>query len=185
MVQIAQRMRRLRTLLAIRIGPGAAVLPPTVSRIHMDFAVRINQGHRGPRHFWRHMLPRLKYHNPAVPMTISRTEDQTAPATLSVWLRDSTFPPNPNPASSEAPTPTSAERLVTIDMKNKSENEILDAFLATTQGTPVYPTPEEKQLALDIEEYRAKSLKDSLRAKAVREAELREKKMLEMARGAV
>jgi len=36
-------------LLAIRLGPGAAMLPPEVTRIHMDFAFKLNDGHFGPR----------------------------------------------------------------------------------------------------------------------------------------
>ena len=37
-------------LLSIRIGPGAAILPRDVSRIHMDFAPKFNDGHLGPRY---------------------------------------------------------------------------------------------------------------------------------------
>ena len=33
----------------IRTGPGAAILPPEVKRIHLDFAIKINDGHAGPR----------------------------------------------------------------------------------------------------------------------------------------
>jgi len=51
MVAVIKRMRKLRAkLLAIRIGPGAAVLPPEVTRIHMDFARDIEDGHYGPRY---------------------------------------------------------------------------------------------------------------------------------------
>lgn len=42
----------------------------------------------GPRKFWRENLPRLKYHNPAVPMVVNRTFDQEGPATLRIYLRD-------------------------------------------------------------------------------------------------
>lgn len=38
------------------------------------------------------MLPRLKYHNPRIPMTVSRTTNQTGPATLSIFL-SRTSPP--------------------------------------------------------------------------------------------
>lgn len=44
-------MRKLQTkLLAIRLGPGAVVLPKEVKRIHMRFAPKINEGHMGPRY---------------------------------------------------------------------------------------------------------------------------------------
>ncbi len=36
-------------LLAIRLGPGAAILPKNIDRLHMDFAIKIDDGHRGPR----------------------------------------------------------------------------------------------------------------------------------------
>ncbi|KAH0414018.1 hypothetical protein KCU90_g16126, partial [Aureobasidium melanogenum] len=80
MVSLLQRMRKLQTkLLAIRLGPGAAVLPKEISRIHMRFAPKIDGGHMGPRKFWRHELVRLKFHNPAIPMTLDRTAAQTDP----------------------------------------------------------------------------------------------------------
>jgi len=71
-------------LLDIRLGPGAAILQTPPARLHLTFARKINDGHMGPRKFWHTYLPRLKYHNPAVPMTVERTDDQEGPATLSV-----------------------------------------------------------------------------------------------------
>lgn len=50
MVGIPQRMRKLHNrLLAIRTGPGAAVLPKDVQRIELQFARKIDGGHMGPR----------------------------------------------------------------------------------------------------------------------------------------
>lgn len=46
-------------LINIRCGPGAAILPPEVTRIHLDFATKINGGHMGARF----VLPR---HQPFV-----------------------------------------------------------------------------------------------------------------------
>jgi hypothetical protein len=37
-------------LLAIRAGPGAAVLPEDVTLIHMDFGVKTANGHRGAKY---------------------------------------------------------------------------------------------------------------------------------------
>lgn len=39
----------LLQLINLRCGPGAAVLPPEVSRIHMDFALKTKGGHMGAR----------------------------------------------------------------------------------------------------------------------------------------
>lgn len=53
MVSLLQRMRKLQTtLLAIRTGPGAAVLPKDVKRLHLRFATKIEDGHMGPRYAW-------------------------------------------------------------------------------------------------------------------------------------
>lgn len=32
------------------MGPGAAILPPEVSQIHMDFAMRTHNGHMGAKY---------------------------------------------------------------------------------------------------------------------------------------
>lgn len=32
------------------MGPGAAILPPEVSQIHMDFALRTQNGHMGAKY---------------------------------------------------------------------------------------------------------------------------------------
>ncbi len=37
-------------LLNIRYGPGAAILPSEVTRIHLEFAKRWNDGQYGPRY---------------------------------------------------------------------------------------------------------------------------------------
>lgn len=39
-------------LVKIRCGPGAAVLPKDVTRIHMEFAHKLAGGHMGPRFAW-------------------------------------------------------------------------------------------------------------------------------------
>merc|ERR1711964_827654 len=140
MVAVIKRMRKLRAkLLAIRIGPGAAVLPPEVTRIHMDFARDIEDGHYGPRKFWRNCLPRLKYHNPAVPMTVNRTKDQSGPALLTIHFTSpsaaedikteisstTTKQTSSAPvAATKAGPPT--ERTEVINMKHRPESEILD-----------------------------------------------------------
>lgn len=37
-------------LLNLKMGPGAAILPPEVSQIHMDFAMRTHNGHMGAKY---------------------------------------------------------------------------------------------------------------------------------------
>ncbi|KAI5918759.1 50S ribosomal protein mrp49 [Camillea tinctor] len=51
MVNPGKRMHILKAkLLDLRHGPGAAILPPEITRIHLDFALRWNDGHYGPRY---------------------------------------------------------------------------------------------------------------------------------------
>ncbi|KAG0646061.1 hypothetical protein D0Z07_8212 [Hyphodiscus hymeniophilus] len=60
MVTVIRRMRKLRTindsqltsaqLLALKLGPGAAVFPPEVTRLHLEFAVKQENGHTGARY---------------------------------------------------------------------------------------------------------------------------------------
>ncbi|MCJ1314554.1 hypothetical protein MMC25_008236 [Agyrium rufum] len=107
MVSISSRMRNLRTvryfhkaiaqvenLLHIRLGPGAARLPPDIKRINLAFAFKNKDGHMGARQFWRHCLPRLKYHNPGVSMTIQRSENTDTPSLMTIFYT------SPSPSSS-------------------------------------------------------------------------------------
>ncbi|TKA69293.1 hypothetical protein B0A49_03114 [Cryomyces minteri] len=187
-------MYRGAQLLAIRIGPGAAVLPKDVKRIHMQFAPKLNDGHMGPRKFWQHYLPRLKYHNPAIPMTVDRTQTQSGLATLTIFFTqpttssDSTTPlPAPTsstsgdtaPSASYAPT----ERTVSINMKHRTDAEILTQFMEATKATVVEATPEELEEMRELEEQGARSQRDSARSMEVNKQRKREADMLAQARG--
>lgn len=74
-------------LSSLRNGPGAATLPPTVTRLHLEFAHKQDKGHAGSRKFWRDHLPSLKYHNPSVPMIVNRTRDQEVTPTLTIYMK--------------------------------------------------------------------------------------------------
>ncbi|MCJ1485642.1 hypothetical protein MMC06_005817 [Schaereria dolodes] len=201
MVTIIQRMRKLKTLLAIRLGPGAAVLPNDVKRIHLEFAHKLNDGHFGARKFWRNHLPRLKYHNPAVSMTINRSADQTGPATLTVFFAPPPPPPRPSSSSnppSASPAPSSStstatspsehtpfDRAETIDMKHKHESDILSQLLSITQATPVVATPDEVVELRQLEDQRKRSEQDALMMAGVNEKRRREQALLQQARGSV
>ncbi|KAF2663523.1 hypothetical protein BT63DRAFT_461250 [Microthyrium microscopicum] len=87
MVALAKRVKRLTELMTIRIGPGAAVLPQYVTRIHMQFALQALGGHKGPRKFWREMLPRLKYYNPAIRMSVSRPNPVGGPGIMTIYIK--------------------------------------------------------------------------------------------------
>lgn len=224
-----KRMRHMKTrLLAIRLGPGAALLPKEIERIHLDFAPLINDGHRGPRKFWRHMLPRLKYHNPGVLMSVSRTQEQTGPAIMSIYMKRAGATATTTTTTSEGTTEGEAsqdtqaaseatgeslpsdslptgplqplrklqeavkttipkaradQEVLELDMKHKSEDEILSAFLQATRAREVQPTQGELDDLRELEEFRDRSLRDSTRSKGVRAAWKREQEMLKAAKG--
>ncbi|KAI9834891.1 MAG: hypothetical protein M1819_002799 [Sarea resinae] len=195
MVSILKRARKLKSLLAIRLGPGAAVLPPDVKRIHMDFAARINDGHFGPRKFWRLYLPRLKFHNPAVSMTINRTTDQAGPATMSIFYAtpsadadtsSSTSSPAPTSSTSGDKAPsdhTPFERVQTVNMKHKHESEILAKLMELTKAVPVEATAEELEELRELEEQAAQGERDARRMEQINAQQKRREVMLAQARG--
>ena len=179
-------------LLAIRVGAGAAILPPEVTKIHMDFALKIEDGHAGakylppppllkppslthPRTFWRQCLPRLKYHNPTIPMTVSRSCNQKGPSTMTV-----TFSSPPTASSSFTSTP---ERIELINMKNKNVSVILTKLMELTKAKAVRATAEELRQIQEFEEQQKKC--EEVRVLMARETERikKEKDMLEQSRG--
>ncbi|KAK3946195.1 CI-B8 domain-containing protein [Diplogelasinospora grovesii] len=179
-------------LLGIRHGPGAAILPTNVTRIHMEFAHKINDGHMGPKKFWREHLPRLKFWNPAIPMIVNRTTDQLGPATMTLYFRDDGAPaaskselPQPSSSStghSKAPEPSEGERAVTIDMKNRRSEVILKDFMDMTGAVPVIPTPQEEAEMRDAAELKQRGEIDRERVRKMLEAERREAAMISQAR---
>ncbi|GAB7346119.1 hypothetical protein MBLNU457_4869t1 [Dothideomycetes sp. NU457] len=197
MVSILQRMRKLQTLLAIKLGSGAAILPKDVARIHMRFARRIEGGHMGPRKFWRHELVRLKYHNPAIPMTIDRSATQDEDAIMTVHFTTSdaqqssgsaTGAPAPTGSTSGDKAPSdhaSTVRTETISMTNRLASEILADLLRITKAVTVEATPEEREQLEMLEEMRIRSEKDSALGKEVRAKRKREEALLAQARGEI
>ncbi|KAK4228960.1 CI-B8 domain-containing protein [Podospora fimiseda] len=186
MVGVIRRMNKLsEKLLTVKHGPGAAVLPTEVARIHLEFAHKLNDGHMGPRKFWRQNLRRLKYWNPAIPMVVNRTHDQKGPATLSIYFRepgapiqqDTPMPSSSNDGDAKAPPAADGERLVTINMKNRRSDEILKDFLTKTGAVPVKPTAQEELLMQEIEELKARGEVDRERVSKMVAHEKRERQI--------
>ncbi|KAF7952915.1 hypothetical protein EAE96_006138 [Botrytis aclada] len=191
MVNLLKRMAKLNSLLGIRLGPGAAILPPEVTRIHMDFAHGLN-GHLGPKKFWRNCLPRLKYHNPAVPMTVNRSHDTSVPATLTIHFTDASHASSPPPINSTASNPAAPSTpgaptayTKTIECKHRDDNAILFDLMELTKAKKVLPTAAEKQMLKDLAAMKLKSQQDSLLSAAVNEKIRAEKAILDQARGEV
>jgi large subunit ribosomal protein MRP49 len=145
--------------------------------------------------FWRHELVRLKFHNPAIPMSIDRTALQTDPALLSVHYTNpdavqssssATSAPASRDSTTKNTTPSEAastERVETINMTHSNNTEILEAFVRLTKAYPIEPTAEEKEELASLEEQRMRSAAASKLSAEVRARQKREKELLEQARG--
>lgn len=131
-------------------------------------------------------MPRLKYHNPAISMTVKRSLDQEGPATLTVF-----FTP-PSKASSDSPAPSSptepstsssGDRIETIDMKHRHESEILDRLMDLTKGIQYEASADEKTELQDVIHDKAMSDKTREAQMRLNEVKKQEKMLLEQARG--
>ncbi|ROW17219.1 hypothetical protein VPNG_01201 [Cytospora leucostoma] len=212
MSAIGKRMNKLKAqLMNVRNGPGAAKLPPNVTKIHMEFAHKWDDGHFGSRKFWGDYLPRLKYHNPQIPMIVNRTREQQGPATLSIYVKSNTTtekpaaqaaaaaaaaaaatttPAAPAPAvvtsSSEgkarAPEPSEGETVVTINMKNVRSDDILKQFMERTGARQLEPTPEDAEELARLAELQERSVYDREVQRRYRDKIQSEKRLLEKAR---
>lgn len=195
MVSVINRMRKLKArLFTVRLGAGAALLPKEVKRIHLDFASKFNDGHFGARKLWRNHLPRLKYHNPAVSMTVNRSQDQAGPATLTIFYASSHDPATAtspsatmasvtrnNPISSDTPF----ERTETIDMKHRHESQILAELIGLTKARPVVATPKEAEELQKLADEEKCGALDRARNAVYLERKRQEKALLDQARGAI
>lgn len=133
--------------------------------------------------FWRHELVRLKFHNPAISMSVDRTAAQTDPALLSVHYTNSDAAQSSSSATSAPSEANSAERVETINMTHSNNSEILQAFVKLTKAYPVEPTAEEKEELASLEEQAVRSAAASKLSAEVRARQKREKELLEQARG--
>ncbi|KAF4948734.1 hypothetical protein FGADI_9389 [Fusarium gaditjirri] len=194
MRSLGERFNKLRALVSLRCGPGAAILPPEVTRIHMDFATSFKNGHMGAKKFWRENLPRLKYHNPSVPMIVNRHSRNNKKPTLSIYLRkpDASTPApatRSQPSSSrnnmsKATPPDSDEKIVTVDMTEKHSSHILEYVLAETRAVPIKPTKEEIRELQELDAMARQAEVDRARMRSLREEKKREEDMLKRARAA-
>ncbi|KAK4655941.1 hypothetical protein QC762_306870 [Podospora pseudocomata] len=187
MVGVIRRLHKLKALLDIRCGPGAAIFPSDVTRIHLEFAYGL-AGHLGPRKFWNTNLPRLKFWNPAIPMIVNRTTDVTGPAVLSVYFREpgSILQELQTPSSSfhgfaKAPQPAEGERVLTIDMKNLPSEKILDELISKSGAVPVRPTLQDEADLAELRDLERTGEIDRERVKRKTDAEKREKRLIAQA----
>ncbi|QDS73557.1 hypothetical protein FKW77_001006 [Venturia effusa] len=152
--------------MSITAGPGAGKLPPTVQKIHLELAEDIQPQQYGPKQFWRHILPRLKYHNPSIPMSVSRFQDRTQPARLFLH------------------TSASLEPIALELDKGESPETILDQILAQSgrgKFVPVEATPAELKLLEELRVQKEQAERDSEKGRRKRMQVKKQKQMLKMA----
>ena len=77
------------------------------------------------------------------------------------------------------------EKVAEIDMKHRTNAEILTELVRITKAYPVEPTEAEKEELQELEEARLKGQRDRERQAEVRARIQREKALLEQARGDV
>lgn len=187
-------------MLQTKIGTGAAIFPnlasaskefPAVTRLHLTYARKIDQGHAGARHFWRNCLPRLKYHNPGVPMSVTQTSNQQGPAALTIYFAErvgsaATALANEKKVIDElAPAPEANEQSAVLDIKNRTYQQIWDRVQAMTNAKVVPATSEDIALSQKLAEIKKKSGPDRERVRAIRQAKKDQERMLAEARGQV
>ncbi|KAJ5190363.1 uncharacterized protein N7498_009348 [Penicillium cinerascens] len=200
MVNLFKRMRKLKTILDVRVGTGAAIFPtlasankefPAVTRLHLTYAQKIYGGHQGARHFWRRCLPRLKYHNPGVKMTVRQTEEQEGPAALTIYFAErvgstaNAIAGKNQITDKHAPAPEASERTAVVDVKNLTWEEIWSRVQASTGAEEVPATAEDQAEQKKLQAISEKAVKDRERIQAMRQAKRDQERMLAEARGEV
>ncbi|KAF2089889.1 hypothetical protein K490DRAFT_54323 [Saccharata proteae CBS 121410] len=194
MVGMSQRMNRMKArLMQVRVGPGAALLPKNVQRITLRFAPDIRGGHGGPKRFWRNIMPRLKYRNPAVQMIVDRTAKQDETATMTIHFA-SPSTSAPSPAKDTIPTGSTSgqtatsnhnatERVVTIDVLGRGDRSIFHELKEATKAKDIPPQDWELAEVKRLAEMAEKSTRDRARQAELRAQQKREEEMLRIARG--
>ncbi|EAS36342.3 50S ribosomal protein Mrp49 [Coccidioides immitis RS] len=196
MVSILKRMRKMKSrLLDIRVGLGAALLPSAsspskfspVTRLHLTYARKMYEGHIGARRFWRQCLPRLKYYNPSVAMSVKQTDDNAGPAVLTLYFanKDGATQATSSTTDEFAPAPTESESVKTIDIKGKSLEEIWGSFKSMTGAEDLKVSEADRQELEELSKQKEKSEVDRQRVAGIRQARKDQEKMLAAARADV
>jgi large subunit ribosomal protein MRP49 len=79
--------------------------------------------------------------------------------------------------------PTLPEEIVTINMKHRTEQDILKEFIAITKAVQVEPTPGELETLQELADLDERSRIDHAKNQEVKDAIKREQNMLKQARG--
>ncbi|KAI5376044.1 hypothetical protein J4E82_005290 [Alternaria postmessia] len=151
--------------------------------------------------FWRNMLPRMKYRNPSIPIEIARHNDPDGPSLLHVYTsktqpatgstnsptaqQSDSSPPSGTPNPRNTLVPDTSKPTYTIDIRDQSESEILEALVQKTGAQQLEPTEQELAEMKEIEEFKERSEADRVQVRERLLKERREAELLKLARGEV
>lgn len=143
----------------------------------------------GARRFWRTCLPRLKYHNPGVGISVKQIDDQSKPAMLTVYFA------RPEGKAAEAaeikmedsfaPAPRPSEYVKAIDVRNQQVSEIWEKLKAATGAQETKVSEADRKEMEDNEKQLQQSEIDRQRVASIRQAKKDQEKMLEAAKAEV
>jgi len=125
-------------------------------------------------------------------MTVNRTQNQDGPALMTVHYSSpdavaatsSTASKSlPTTSNTQSDTGSSPVRLETINMKHRSESEILDELMKLTEARVVRATAEELRQIQELGEANRKREQESMKGAILNADRKREKALMEQARG--
>jgi large subunit ribosomal protein MRP49 len=150
------------------------------------------------RKFWREVLPRMKFRNPSIPMTISRHNDPEGPSLLHIYTTTTqnpssssnstttSAPPSATPNAQNTLVPDTSKPTHTLDIRGLQDSKILDALLRTVPGIEqLEPSPEEQEEMAEMRALREQGERDRAVVKEKLTKERREEELLKIARGEV
>ncbi|KAF1812644.1 hypothetical protein P152DRAFT_435973 [Eremomyces bilateralis CBS 781.70] len=168
----------------LRVGPGAISLSPEVSKLHLEFGLSRLNGNIYPAQFFSKCLSTLKYHNPAVAMTVNRFQDPTKDSRMFIYFREGARVPPPPPSapqfqgtsdstakSSEPSEPDQANSRYILDMKYRHWSKILQEVQDITSAQSVKQTEEDRKQQAEIKKFLERSADDRYRAAETKKRE--------------
>ena len=154
--------------------------------MHLTYARKMYEGHIGARRFWRTCLPRLKYYNPAVGISVKQTDDQEKPPLLTIYFAQNkdkaSTPANVKMEDTLAPAPNESETVKTIDLRGQQVSEIWEKVKAATGAKELEASEADLKEIEENKKLDEKSEVDRQRVAAIRKARKDQEKMLQSAR---